>query len=230
MKAVIVAAGLSTRMFPLKEARNKPKCVLPINGEPIICRTVRLLEEIGFDREDICIVVGYKQNYIRELVQGCTFVFNPFYEYCNNMASMWFAKDFVDDDFFMYLHSDLVFDREIIEGTYFLDNDYMFIEEKDCDEEDMKVSVTEDGRITLVSKDIKPEYVNGEWIGAAVFNPDIFVYCECLLVNGQLNDYDAVAITYKAQHNRITAWPVYDKWTEIDFPEEYELANKIDWR
>lgn len=41
--AVIVAAGLSSRLYPLTS--NKPKCLLTLNGETIIERNVKLLKK-----------------------------------------------------------------------------------------------------------------------------------------------------------------------------------------
>lgn len=47
MKAMVLAAGLGTRMAPLSRARAKP--VLPVLGEPLLLRMIRVLAEQGID-------------------------------------------------------------------------------------------------------------------------------------------------------------------------------------
>lgn len=57
-KAVIVAAGLSTRLHPL--TKDLPKGLLTVGGETILGRSVRLLRGAGID--EVLLVVGCKGN------------------------------------------------------------------------------------------------------------------------------------------------------------------------
>ncbi|MCS7094377.1 MAG: sugar phosphate nucleotidyltransferase [Thaumarchaeota archaeon] len=55
LKAVVLAAGMGSRMNPLTSER--PKHLLPVAGEPVLKRTVRTLLNIG--TEEVIVVVGY---------------------------------------------------------------------------------------------------------------------------------------------------------------------------
>jgi len=60
MKAIIIAAGPSTRLRPITE--NIPKCMLKINGKPIIQNTIESFRNNGIN--DISIIRGYKKEKI----------------------------------------------------------------------------------------------------------------------------------------------------------------------
>ena len=64
MKAVILAAGLGRRLHVLTQHR--PKCLIEIGGKPLLYRYFDALLHLGVTR--ICLVVGYKQECIREAV------------------------------------------------------------------------------------------------------------------------------------------------------------------
>lgn len=56
MKAVLLAAGLGTRLRPI--TNKVPKCMVPVNGMPIIEKQILNLVENGI--KDIYVVAGYK--------------------------------------------------------------------------------------------------------------------------------------------------------------------------
>ena len=65
-KPIILAAGKGTRMWPLTTTRPKPS--LPVGGEPLICRHVRMLSEYY---DEIVVVIGYKGDILVSLLEGC---------------------------------------------------------------------------------------------------------------------------------------------------------------
>lgn len=139
MKAVIVAAGKSSRMYPL--TLKTPKPLLKIDDLTIIERSINNLTENGV--KDIAVVVGYlKEQIIKKLKGKVTFIYNPFYEITNDMASLWFAKEFVKDWEFLYLHGDLVYHSDLIKKCFDTKgNIILVVDIKRCNEEDMKVRV-----------------------------------------------------------------------------------------
>ena len=62
MKAVILAAGVASRLRPLTE--NTPKCLLKVNGKTLLERTLDNLIENGIS--DLLIVTGYLQEMIKD--------------------------------------------------------------------------------------------------------------------------------------------------------------------
>lgn len=59
---VILAAGKGTRL----NCTDKPKVMLEIGGKPIVAYFVETLKQVGFSKEQICLVVGFKKEKIQE--------------------------------------------------------------------------------------------------------------------------------------------------------------------
>ena len=55
MRAILLAAGMGTRLRPL--TLETPKPLIKVNGESIIERQIKCLKEIGID--EIIVVTGY---------------------------------------------------------------------------------------------------------------------------------------------------------------------------
>ncbi len=234
MKGLIVAAGESSRLYP--RTLEKPKCLLEVGGELIIERSLRLLEENGVD--DVCVVVGYLDEMIRDqLKDRVSYVANPFYEITNNMASMWMGMEEFEDEGFVYMHSDLVFEAPIIEK---------FMEETEGEPsglavdfdsnhaEAMKVR-TRGGQFVESSKEIPAADTAGEWIGLAYFNPKtankLNRTIERQLLDGEHNwqNYDTSAFTELAGAGVQFALPATGggAWKEIDTEEDYNEAREL---
>ena len=60
MKAIIIAAGASTRLRPLTD--EMPKCMLDLNGKTILERSIGTLKNNGI--ADISIIKGFKKEKI----------------------------------------------------------------------------------------------------------------------------------------------------------------------
>ena len=91
MKAVILAAGIASRLRPLTDTT--PKCLLKIGERCLLKRAFDALIQNGFD--EFIIVTGYRQQQIvdflqtRYPVQNITFIYNDRYESTNNIYSLW---------------------------------------------------------------------------------------------------------------------------------------------
>ena len=84
--AIIMAAGTSSRFAPL--SYEKPKALIEVNGEILIERQIRQLQEAGIP--EIILVVGYKKEcfmYLKEKF-GVTIVENKDYLTRNNNGSI----------------------------------------------------------------------------------------------------------------------------------------------
>ncbi|MCQ4690829.1 NTP transferase domain-containing protein [Clostridium sp. SL.3.18] len=89
--AIIMAAGMATRLAPL--SYEKPKALLNIKGEILIERQIRQIKEAGI--EDITIVVGYLKEqfeYLRHKF-GVQLVENPVYRERNNHSSLYVVRE-----------------------------------------------------------------------------------------------------------------------------------------
>jgi choline kinase len=116
MKAVILAAGIASRLRPL--TNNTPKCLLKVGSKTILELAIENLAANGFS--DIVIVTGYLEDQIRNFVNmrfpelNVTFCYNELYESTNNIYSLWLAKKALQGDDMLLMDSDIVFDKEII--------------------------------------------------------------------------------------------------------------------
>ena len=230
--AVIVAAGLSSRLYPL--TKTSPKCLLPLGEEKILERNIRLLKNAGIEK--IIVVTGYLKDMITENVgREIKTIFNPFYKSCNNMGSLYFAKTEVGDTPFLYLHGDIAFSEKLLDEFLLnLDSTNLMdisVDFKETDEEAMKVEVTNDQLLVASSKEIPREKSAGEWIGlSAIHQPKvIFDKIEKLLFEEYFTVYDTYAFTQLvSEGEQIKCLSTNEEpWVEIDFIEDYKKAKEL---
>ena len=87
MKAIILAAGIASRLRPLTD--NTPKCLLKIGERCLLQRTFDALIENGI--KEFVIVTGYLKEQIEEFLQknyagvNITFIHNDVYDSTNNI-------------------------------------------------------------------------------------------------------------------------------------------------
>jgi NDP-sugar pyrophosphorylase family protein len=100
VKALILAAGMGTRLAPLTDDR--PKCLVKIAGEPILYHQLSMLDRAGI--KDCIVAIGYKGEMIvdrfgpRFRSMNLHYVDNPHYAETNNIYSLNLLSPFVDDD------------------------------------------------------------------------------------------------------------------------------------
>ncbi len=105
--ALILAAGRGTRLRPL--THDIPKGLLPLGGEPILGRSIRLLRERGVDR--IGVVTGHLAHRYEALAEvwGITCLHNPEYATTGSHRSAEVGAALVAGHPFLLLESDLVY-------------------------------------------------------------------------------------------------------------------------
>jgi choline kinase len=228
IKAVIVAAGESRRLRPLTDSI--PKCFLPVGGCPLIEYSLEALNRCGI--RQIAFVVGYlKDEFPARLGNEYQYIFNPFYTITNDMASLWFAKEFVRGSDFVYMHSDLLYHPDILAMTIASQSAIaLAVKETVCDEEMMKVRV--DGLDLLESsKDMPLDQAFGEWTGIAKFTSTGWEKClpviEQLLAEGAFDVYDTVAMNRLVQKERVVQIVPFQglPFIEIDYLEDLKRAR-----
>ena len=123
MQALILAAGTGSR---LKQYTEKvPKCMVPVNGIPMIERAIDSLVDAGIKK--LYIGLGYKADVLKKFIADTfnsdrlkgmqiDFVENPVYDKTNNIYSLWLARTVFSQDDTLLLESDLVFSKELIKN------------------------------------------------------------------------------------------------------------------
>ena len=114
MKTLILAAGRGTRIS--RYLSGNPKCTVDIGeGKCLIQYTVDLLKSRGI--RDIGIVLGYKSQVIRDVLEGreVSFFYNPFYDVTNSIASAWFAREFLEGDDLLIMNGDVYLEDRLLD-------------------------------------------------------------------------------------------------------------------
>ncbi len=113
-QAVLLAAGKGTRLLPI--TRDRPKCMVEVNGKAIVDTLLDALREIAI--EEIVVVTGYKseilERYLRENEDfRWTFIHNERYASTNNILSLHVAKDAIEGPFLL-VESDIYLSSGIL--------------------------------------------------------------------------------------------------------------------
>lgn len=95
-RAIIMAAGLGSRLNPITQQTPKP--LIRVNGIRMIDTVIRALHNNGI--REIHIVVGYLRDQFQILekeYEGIHLIENPFYATCNNISSLYVAREYIEN-------------------------------------------------------------------------------------------------------------------------------------
>lgn len=133
MKAIILAAGMGTRLRPL--TLESPKPLVKVNGKPMIETQIECLLEKGI--RDIKIAVGYLKEEFYYLAEkyNVELIHNDKYDMYNNIYTMYLLREHLPDSYVIegdvYLYNNFI-DPDINKSTYFtfykenFNNEYIF--------------------------------------------------------------------------------------------------------
>ena len=228
MKAIILAAGTSSRLYPI--TLSCPKCMLEVAGKRIIDRQLDCIKRIGID--NIIIVTGHKRDTIeRGLGNNFKYRFYKDYKTKNNLHTLWSVRDELRDDF-LCLFSDVIFDIGVIkQAKDSVDDICMIVDTSRVLEGTMRIKI-ENGQLTSVGNHITISEASGNFIGIAKFSK---LGAKYLLnemqgiVSAQKDDYYTIAINNLAKKGvKVAHIDIKDNiWAEIDTKEDLYKANQL---
>lgn len=232
MKALILAAGMGTRLAPLTD--NCPKALVKVNGESIILKQIQNLYDN--DVRDITVIAGYKAELLQETV------FNKYpeiniinsidYAVTNNMYSAYLARKIIGDEEFLMMNADVFCDASVVSGLLDFDAPNAIVTEiGNYIDESMKV-IQRDGRIVRIAKTITKEEAFGVSIdiykfsreGARVFFGKCAEYIE---EKKELKLWSEVALNDILSEVVFKACPLVGRWIEIDNHDDLSDAEKL---
>ena len=232
MKVLILAAGVGTRIS--RYLGEHPKSCVDVGGKPLIRRTMELFYRHNIT--NIAIVTGYQEKYIHEALSGFDYKTykNPFYKVTNSIASMWFAKDFMDyDDDMLILNGDLFFEDIMLEKLIEIPKSPLFLSDSSrIDNADYRF-YWENDRLLKFGKELSNEETSGEYVGIAkIEKKDMKIMraqLEYLIDKGEYNMWWEDVLYSLVETNK----PIYIEdingsfWAEVDFIEDYERIKEF---
>ena len=240
-RAIILAAGMGTRLRPLTDTR--PKCLVELAGRPLLDRQLDALRAAGV--EDIHIVGGYLAEQLER--PGLTRHLNPDYASTNMVHTLFCAEPaLTGDQDLLIAYGDIVYEPGIVQQMLACDaplclavdlawRDYWQARMEDplADAETLKL--TPEGHVRELGR--KPQSyadIEGQYIGL------IKVRADHVRRLGEIRnamdrearydgkDFANMFMTSFLQHLidigiPLRAVPIRNGWLEVDAPEDLEV-------
>lgn len=238
MKAIILAAGVGSRIRPLTD--NCPKCLLKVDGKTILEMMISHLQGCGIN--EVVFVLGYLQEQIKGFVKTnfpdlkAHFVTNVRYAETNTGFSLMLTREYIKESNFIKFDADVVFDKEIlkklIECEYV--NCLCIDKNINLDAEEIKVVIEDENRVIKASKTVNPKDAVGESIGIEKISSEtaklLFAELEKMMED-EKNHQEYYESAYERLIEKSVPFHALDisglKWTEIDTKEDFIIAERI---
>jgi len=238
MKAIILAAGVGSRIRPLTD--NSPKCLLKIGDSTILEMMISHIQGCGIN--EIVFVLGYLQEQIKEYVKTnfpdlkAYFITNDNYAETNTGFSLLLTKDVIRDSGFVKFDGDVVFEKEVLRRLIECEHANCLCIDKSIhlDVEEIKVIIDDQNLVVKANKTVDPKDAVGESIGIEKIDGQTatLLFAELTTMMEKTHNQQAY---YEAAYERLMKKkvPFYAldisglKWTEIDTKEDFITAESI---
>ena len=234
MIGVILAAGMAKRLRPLTDTM--PKCLLKVGTRSLLERTVDAMHQAGIT--EFVVVTGYCGEMIRDFLTThypqftIHFLHNADYEHNNNIYSLWMSGQIVRGKELLLMDSDILCDPQAVLAVASQQEPALALNRHELGEEEMKIVVDRDGRITEISKTCKVADALGESVGIEKMTAD---YSEALFreLDQMICQEGLINIFYERAFERLIpqghTFKVVDTTGffsyELDTPEDFERAQ-----
>ncbi len=231
MKYIFLMAGKGSRLHPL--TLSYPKSLYKLDKDTsILKRMVSLIEKYDADA-DIIVVVGFMCGKIKEEIMGVTFEYNPFYEVTNSIASLWFAREHLENENITIINGDIIVEEKLVKDyiCHRVDRPEVLIDSSIKDAGDYNVQVN-NGKILVMSKDLESCY--GEYAGITKLDGEsagkLKRCVEQMVECGMYDQWYENALVqmifnedFQLYYKDISEY----KWTEVDCVSDMLLAKQI---
>lgn len=238
MKAILLAAGIGSRIRPLTD--DKPKCLLEVNGRTILQNMIENVIAVGMT--EVIIITGYLEEQIKAYIAehfptlNVTYIRNEKYLDTNTGYSLMLTKDAVNGDAFIKFDADVVFEKAILQKL--VDSEYetaLCLDKNiNLEAEEVKAIATPEGKVLEVGKKLDPAKAAGESIGIEKIGKEAaaLLYAELeRLMEDTANWKEYYDDSYTTLVNQGVPFGVVDitglKWVEVDTHEDYARAKEL---
>jgi choline kinase len=237
MKAVILAAGVASRLRPL--TNHTPKCLLKVSSKSILELAIENL--LANKITEIIIVTGYLENMIRDFIGlrfpelNITLIYNEFYNSTNNIYSLWLAMNALNGDDMLLMDSDIVFNSQIIEKLCSSEKENcLALKRHDLSDEEIKVKIDQKGRVLEIGKEVEISEAAGESVGIELFGGEVIpvlfkIIDRKILIEKNVNQfYEAAFQELVSSNHEIYVVDISEYFSmEIDTAEDLRLACEL---
>lgn len=236
MKAVILAAGMGTRLRPITETL--PKAFLPIDGKPLIWYSLDNLMRSGIT--DVLIVTGFLHDRFHDEIGdsfkdylNIEYAHNPRYTETGSMYSLSQSKKIIDEDIIL-LESDLLYEQRAIERLLEYDfPDTMLVAPLSGSGDEVYITADGERHLTNLGKDIpEKDQAIGELVGITKLSysylEKVWEYAERDYEHGEENyHYEEVIVRVAQNEGPLQCMKLPElAWIEIDKAEDLQRAKK----
>jgi len=223
MKAVIMAAGSGVRMWPLTETR--PKCLLPIAGKPITYHQIKELTKAGID-EFVFVVREKKEQiiaYASSLQQQFGFKLFVVEQGQENgtAAALKAAEGKIEDDKFIVIGGDLLFDSSIIKKLLEAHESGITVALKRVERPE-KYGIVDvvDGRISYIEE--KPKNPKSNLANLSIYCADKSIFSMIKEIKqSPRGEYELTDLLVGAKAVEVEGY-----WRDVGYPWDLLEANK----
>lgn len=225
MIAIILAAGLSSRLGAAFGFR--PKILLTVNGETLLDRHLRILNDHGF--EEIILVTGFNHEYIENHLKkinskNIELVFNPFFRDFGSLYSLSQSANFWQEDN-LVIDGDLCYDPMAIKILSESSQNAIIVTPH-SGSGDESMPIFKNGVLSNFQKDSRlslPEY-----IGISKFSGFLLKDMIKIRPNSKVPYEEALAeaVRDKGHHLSFVYVPGL-KWKDVDTESDLKIMKKI---
>jgi choline kinase len=227
---IILAAGKGTRLHPL--TLSCPKCLFNLSEDYSILQ--RMIDKIKkYDsKARIVTVVGFMSELIKDKITGIEFVYNPFFEVTNSVASLWFTKEYLCDEVTI-INGDIVMDSQLVQEVLVKSFEYplVLLDSSIKSNGDYNVQVQDDN-VLVMSKELNQYY--GEYAGVSKIGKNTIqlfkAEIEKMVSDGYYDQwYENVLVQLIFNSNLKLKYKDISKyeWTEVDCVDDLLKAKSI---
>lgn len=231
MRYIFLVAGKGTRLQPL--TLSHPKSMFKLDKDTtLIQRMVCLIQKLD-SQADIIVVTGHMHRSIEKELKGVTFVHNPFYEVTNSIASLWFAREYLETDHVVLIDGDIVMSEALMRDIVCMpvEAPLVLLDSSIKTDGDYNVEVS-GNRVLVMSKELSSYY--GEYAGITKLDRNAAMLMknemEVMVEEGSFNQwYEDVLVQLIFKNDfRLYYKDIADyDWTEVDCVSDLLHAKNI---